>query len=217
MDNDSRWSSFGSVQMQPSASSPWPHTIWGGSVALLSKRTNRYDSDVSTADTIAVLRRLAHTYSGHASVIAAVTQALSGGGAGSQRDIACAIFHWVRTNVHFVDDETILYEQLGIPLEDLDKELLIVPPVLLAMPNPQGDCDDFSLLLASMLLCAGLKPYYVTVAADPTDPQKFSHIYVCVQLADEGGYLALDAGNRLAMVPPGWESNKVTRKAIWAV
>ena len=209
--------------MQPSAfvacraRGEGPRPIWGSSVALLSKRTNRYNSDVSTADTIRVLRPLAHGYSRNPSVIAAVTQALSGGGVASQRDVVNAIFHWVRTNIRFVDDETILYEQLGVPLEEIDKELLIVPPVLLAMPNPQGDCDDFSLLLASMLLCVGLKPYFVTVAADPTDARKFSHIYVAVELADEGSHLALDAGNRFAMVPPGWESNKVTRKAIWAV
>lgn len=201
--------------MQPSATSP--RAIWGGSVALLSRRTNRYNSDVSTADTILVLQRLAHTYARHPSVSAAVDQALSGGGARTHRDVACAIFHWVRANVRFVDDETILYEQLGIPLQDLDKELIIVPPVLLAMPNPQGDCDDFSLLLASMFLCVGMKPYFVTVAADGSDPQKFSHIYVSVQLADEGTHLPLDAGNRLPMVPAGWETNKVTRKAIWAV
>lgn len=190
--------------------------IWGGSVALLSNRTNRYDSDVSTADTILILRRLAHLYSRDPSVVAAVSHSLSGG-ASSQRDVASAIFHWVRTNVRFVEDETLLYEQLGVGIEDLDKELLIVPPVLLAMPNPQGDCDDFSLLLASMLLCAAMKPYFVTVAADPAEPQKFSHIYVCAELADEGNHLCLDAGNRLPMVPPGWESGKVTRKAIWPV
>ena len=194
-----------------------PKGIWGGSVALLSNRTNRYDSDVSTAATIAIMRWLAHDYARHPSVIAAVSYSLSGGGATTQRDVASAIFHWVRTNVRFVEDETLLYEELGVGVQDLDKELLIVPPVLLAMPNPQGDCDDFSLLLASMLLCAGMKPYFVTVAADPEAPQRFSHIYVCVELADEGDHLCLDAGNRLPMVPPGWESAKITRKAIWPV
>lgn len=195
---------------------PSRHGIWGNSVAVLSTRTNRYNSDVSTAATIRVMQGLAHRHSQHPSVMAAVGHALSGG-VSSQRDVACAIFYWVRTNVRFVEDETLLYEELGVPLEDLDKELLIVPPVLLAMPNPQGDCDDFSLLLASMLLCAGIKPYFVTVAADPLEPQKFSHIYICAELADENSRLCLDAGNRMSMVPPGWESGKVTRKAVWSV
>lgn len=207
------------MQQQPSPSllPSLQHGIWGGPVAVLSHRTNRYNSDVSTVATIRIMQRLAHGYSSHPSVMAAVGQALSGGGVSSQRDIACAIFYWVRTNVRFVEDETLLYEQLGVDPEELDKELLIVPPVLLAMANPQGDCDDFSLLLAAMLLCAGVRPYFVTVAADPLEPQKFSHIYVCAELADENNHLCLDAGNRMPMVPPGWESGKVTRKAIWVV
>lgn len=205
------------VMQQPGSSLIPQGGIWGGSVAVLTNPTNRYNSDVSTVDTIRVMQRLAHGYSRHPSVVAAVSHALSASVPSSQRDVACAIFYWVRTTIRFVEDETLLYEQLGVDLEDLDKELLIVPPVLLAMPNPQGDCDDFSLLLAAMLLCAGLKPYFVTVAADPLEPHKFSHIYICVHLADESNHLCLDAGNRLAMVAPGWESANVTRKAIWTV
>lgn len=195
-----------------------PHGIWGRPVALLSHRTNRYDSDVSTAATIADMRRLAREYSHDPSVAAALGSALSRSGVtAAHRDIAHAIFYWVRANVRFVEDETLLYQQLGVSLDDLDKELLIVPPVLLAMPVPMGDCDDFSVLIASMLLCAGLRAYFVTVAADEGDPQKFSHVYVCAELADEGTHLCLDAGNRLAAVPAGWESSKVWRKAVWSI
>lgn len=191
-------------------------SVWGAPAAALSTPTNRYDSDISTRDTIRILRRLARGYSRDSSVVSAVRIALSGNEQ-SERDIACAIFQWVRATVRFVDDETLLYEQLGVAPEDLDKELLIVPPVLLAMPIPQGDCDDFSLLLASMLLYAGLRPYFVTVAANLGEPHKFSHIYVCVELRDEGTHLCLDAGNRLTFASPGWELSKVFRKAIWSV
>ena len=92
-----------------------------------------------------------------------------------------------------------------------------MPPVLLSMPVPMGDCDDFTLLIASQLLCAGIHPYFVTVAADANDPRKFSHIYVCARLEDEGGYMCLDAGNRMSAIPAGWEISGVTRKAIWRV
>lgn len=202
--------------MQPGSSIP--NGVWGSPVAVLSHRTNRYDSDVSTAATIADMRRLARTYSHHPTVVAAVSSALSKRAVTSgHRDIAQALFYWVRGTVRFVEDETLLYQQLGVSAEDLDKELLIVPPVLLAMPVPMGDCDDFSVLLASMLLCAGLRPFFVTVAADATDPQKFSHVYVAAELADEGTHFCLDAGNRLPSVPAGWESSKVTRKAVWSI
>jgi hypothetical protein len=162
------------------------------------------------------MRKLAHEYARDPSVVAATAQALAGG-VNSQRDLASAIFYWVRGNVQFVEDETLMYEQLGVEPLHLDKELLIVPPVLLAMPVPMGDCDDYSLLVASMLLCAGMRPYFVTVAAEEDDVRKFSHIYVCVCLSDEGTHMCLDPGNRLPMVPPGWEASKVTRKAIWQI
>ena len=191
--------------------------IWGRPVALLSHRTNRYNADISTAATIADMRRQARTYSRDPSVVSALNQALTERGISSHRQVAHAIFYWVRGNIRFVEDETLLYQQLGVREEDLDKELLITPPVLLGMPVPMGDCDDFSVLLASMLLCAGLRPYYVTVAADPAEPQKFSHVYVCAELADEGTHLCLDAGNRLPAVAAGWESGKVSRKAIWNI
>ena len=191
--------------------------IWGGPAVVLSTRTNRFDSDVSTRDTVRVMARLAHEYSSDRYVAAAVQDALAGVGITTQRDVVCAIFHWVRGKVHFVYDETLLHEQLGVGLDDLDKELLIVPPLLLQMRPPQGDCDDFSLLIASMLLCAGIRPFFVTVAADRSDPHKFSHIYVCAELEDEGTHLCLDAGNRLSRVEPGWELPNVTRKAVWDI
>jgi hypothetical protein len=190
--------------------------FWGKPVFIDSARTNPFNSDVSTAATIAIMRRLAHQYANDPTVCAATSAALAGG-AYTQRDIAGAIFYWVRNNVKFVEDETLLYGQLGVAPANLDKELLIVPPVLLSMPEPMGDCDDFSLLTVSMLLNAGLRAFFVTVAADPADPHKFSHIYVCAELADEGTYLCLDPGNRISGIPPGWEAERVTRKAVWAI
>ena len=193
-------------------------SAFGRPVSVHHTPTDRWNSDVSTVATVRVLRRLAHQYAADPSVLAADAQALQAlSAAASQRDIACAIFHWVRGTVRFVEDEQLLYEELGVAPAELDKELLIVPPVLLAMPAPMGDCDDFSLLTASMCLASGIRPYYVTVAADPNDPRKFSHIYVCARLEDEDGYLCLDTGNRYSSIPPGWESSQVTRKAIWPI
>lgn len=198
---------------------PASGSVWGQPVVVRHDRTNRYDNDVSTADTIVILRQLAHQWSGHPLVVRAVLEAASNlPDDACQRDIAHAIFYWTRGRVAFVQDERLLHEHLGVAPENLDKELLIPPPVLLQMPVPMGDCDDFSLLVASMALTAGLRPFYVTVAADAGDPRKWSHIYVCVRLQDEGGQcFPLDAGNRLVNIPPGWESGRVTRKAIWPI
>jgi hypothetical protein len=193
-------------------------SVWGGPIRVNAANTNPVNSDVSTADTIGIMRKLAHQYATDPYVQNATAQATGRLRPGaSDRDIASAIFHWIRVNIRFVEDEQLMYEQLGVAPEYLDKELLIVPPTLLAMPQPMGDCDDFSLLTACQLLCAGLRSYWVTVATDRSNPSKFSHIYSCVRLEDEAGYLCLDAGNRLTAVPPGWEPSNVTRKAIWTV
>ena len=190
--------------------------VWGQPIAVRRARTNPFNNDVSTAATIRAMSRVARECANDPLVVQATGQALSAG-AYSQRMAASAIFHWVRSHITFVEDEELMYKQFGIAPAELDKELLIIPPVLLAMPEPMGDCDCFSMLLASMLLCAGITPYFVTVAADAEEPRKFSHVYVCACLRDEGTHMCLDAGNRFSMVPPGWEASEVTRKAIWAV
>lgn len=192
-------------------------SIWGQPIGVHSVRTNPFNNDVSTRATIRQMRSYAHAYKNHPLVINAVTDALRGGGMRSERDVCSALFYWTRSHIQFVEDEALMYSQLGIPVESLDKELLIIPPVLLAMPQPMGDCDDYSLLLASMLLCCGIQPFFITVAAEADDPRKWSHIYVCARLADEGTHLCLDAGNRYDQVPPGWEAEKITRKASWSV
>lgn len=204
--------------MMPALATATGHNIWGRPIAVRGRLTNRFNSDVATADTIGILQRLAHQYAFDPSVAAANTQAFAYlGVAPSDRDVACAIFHWLRANIRFVEDETLMYEELGVAPENLDKELLIVPPLLLNMPVPMGDCDDFSLLAACMLMNAGVRAYFVTVAADASEPGRFSHIYVCARLEDENSYMCLDAGNQLVSVPPGWESSNVMRKAIWAI
>lgn len=191
---------------------------FGSPVALRRTVTNRYNNDVSTADTIAIMRALVRQFAHDPTVLMANDQAMAQLPQwASERDMACAIFYWVRGTVRFVEDEQLLYSELGVQPEELDKELLLPPPVLLGMPVPMGDCDDFSLLTACMAIEAGLVPYFVTVAADANEPYRFSHIYVCVKLQDEGSHLCLDAGNRYSMIPPGWEPQNVFRKTVWPV
>jgi hypothetical protein len=200
------------------ASSVVAPTVWGGPIRVQGARTDPWRSDISTADTIGIMRGLAHQYSSDPHVLASVAQACEAlGPDASDRDIAYAIFYWTRANIRFIEDEALMYEQLGVRPEELDKELLIVPPALLQMPQPMGDCDDFSLLLACQFLSVGMRPYFVTVAADRSDPRKFSHIYIAVRLEDEDSYLCLDAGNRMSGIPPGWEIPKPSRKAIWTI
>lgn len=85
---------------------------------------------------------------------------------------ASAIFWWVKSHLHLVAD----------PPED---EMLIAPGLLLAMSQPAGDCDDFSMLTAAMLEVAGVPWEFVTIAADVSDPSRDSHVYVNALVGDE--------------------------------
>lgn len=187
-----------------------------GCLPLSVQRTNPYDTDISTADTIVQMSKYARTYCHDPLVIGATQDALQYGYS-DQRDIATAIFYWIRTHIAFVEDEELMYNELGIPYQDLDKELLITPPVLLSMRYPMGDCDDFSILGASMLLACGIQPYFITVAAAADEPSKFSHVYVCAYLSDEDTLVCMDAGNRFENIPVGWEPQNIYRKAVFPV
>lgn len=59
-----------------------------------------------------------------------------------------------------------------------------------APPEPM-DCDDASVLAASMLGALGYPTKFVTVAADPSRPKEWSHVYV-VARRNNGRWVALD-------------------------
>jgi hypothetical protein len=71
-----------------------------------------------------------------------------------------AIYEWVRDNISYVADP-------------LDSEYIQLPEETLN--NGGGDCDDQSVLLASMLMCIGFKCVLVFIK---------KHVYVAVQLPD---------------------------------
>jgi hypothetical protein len=85
-------------------------------------------------------------------------------------------------------------------------EALIRPVDEAWLPNPQGDCDDFSMYGAAHLLARGVPCSYATVAADEVDPSLYSHVYL-VAYPKEGSY----AGQRVPLDLshghfPGWET-----------
>ena len=79
-------------------------------------------------------------------------------------------------------------------------DLLIAPAVLVRMRKPKEDCDGFTMLICSLLRVLGVECYIVTVAADPSDPSRWSHVFALAKLED-GTYMPLD-GSHGAF--PGW-------------
>jgi transglutaminase-like putative cysteine protease len=195
--------------------------LWGSSIRLSKTPANPYNSDISTYQTVEIMKRLAKASASSPTIAAAILSATDNNpqSVPSIRALARCIFYWVKGHVLFTEDEVLLYRGLGI--EKVDKELLIVPEALLAMPVPMGDCDDFSLLTASLLLGCSIPCSYVTIAADEETPEKFSHIYVKVYLTDEvdntngrARELALDCSHGSY---PGWEYQGAFRKQEWFI
>lgn len=134
-------------------------------------------TEMQTARTISRMTRLAAAGARSTPVAAALAAALDGLEAQAPASAkARRIFWWVKDHVAFRDD----------PAQD---ELLLSPELLLAMPQPAGDCDDFSTLTAALLTAAGIPWEFVTVAADRSEPQRFSHVYLRAHVEDDAGVL----------------------------
>lgn len=95
-----------------------------------------------------------------------------------------AIFAWVRHNVRFTRD---VYGD----------EALHTAPEIVRLGI--GDCDDFTVLLCSLLETAGHHTRIVTISSNASDPEAFSHVFPEVELPN-GQWLAVDAGRKRAAV-----------------
>jgi transglutaminase-like putative cysteine protease len=87
-----------------------------------------------------------------------------------------ALFDWVRRNVRYTRDI-------------FQVELLHTARRLLELKA--GDCDDFSILLGSMLVSTGHPVRLALVGFRPHKPHAYSHIYLEVQLGRR--WIPLDA------------------------
>jgi hypothetical protein len=77
-----------------------------------------------------------------------------------------------------------------------------------------GDCDDYTLLLASLAGTVGIATRAVTVAADPSAPNDFSHIYPEAEVTP-GNWVAMDAARPGAQY--GLPAQRYFRKRLWSL
>lgn len=76
-----------------------------------------------------------------------------------------------------------------------------------------GDCDDFAVLLATLLGLVGYPTRFVVIKVNP-DTNGFDHVYLEV-LAPGGKWLALDPTNEKAI--PGWEAHPVIERRTFKI
>jgi hypothetical protein len=122
---------------------------------------------------------------------------------------AAAVYEFVRKRIRFLRDDEIVGGRRGRALA----EVLIRPVDLIAMRDARGDCDDFSMLAAALLLARGVGCSFLTVAANREDCSQYSHVYVVAHT--ERGDVAIDASHGPWA---GWETPDVCgKRRLWRV
>jgi hypothetical protein len=111
---------------------------------------------------------------------------------------AWACWWYAKQTLKFVQDDAVLASLLN---EHEQREALVHPPVMLRLKRPEGDCDDFTLLICTLLKVLGVPFEIVTISADPHEPDRWSHVYA-VAVVEDGERLPLDASHGKY---PGWE------------
>lgn len=175
-----------------------------------STTTIREDPDGQVEDTIALMRAYVIEDVGSEEIGEAVREALGERRPGDGE--VEAVWRWIRARVKFVLDR-----DTAAPFGSSDVvEVLIRPRDMVTLGGvARGDCDDFVMLGAAMLMRLGLGVRFVTVAADRRDTGRYSHVYLRVRTGD-GQWVAFDSSHGKQV---GWEAprERVYRIREWAV
>lgn len=124
--------------------------------------------------------------------------------------IAWGVFWYVKHCVRFRLDEHTMF-QVG---ENPEQDLLIAPAVLVRMQDPSEDCDGFTMLTAALLTVLSVPILICTVATEPQDPSRWSHVFLCAVV--NGRMLPLDTSHGPC---PGWmvPRNRIYRFQAWTI
>lgn len=183
-------------------------SFYGAPARVEEVSTDPRNNDRSTVDTLRIMAQLSHASTRDPILIDITHQLVDR--LPDPQDQLRAIFGWIKQHLELVEDEVMLAEIWGKPP---DNELLISPSVIARMEHAKGDCDDFSMLAASMLMIAGF-PVWFAVVADGSDvggdTTKLTHVYV-ETVRDLGTFelVPFDASYGSYV---GWEYQDYTRK-----
>lgn len=140
-----------------------------------------------------------------------------GGGAPHSEQTVTGVWNHIKRSMRFRQDSDIANDlQTDDPRKKDIVEVFIRPvdQALLIMLRGMGveDCDGFTMYGACLLLACGIPCTLVTIAADPDQPQRFSHIYVAAYV--NGKRIPLDFSHGAY---PGWEGPHLGRIKEWPV
>lgn len=136
------------------------------------------NSDRGNYETVELMRKKARELSSHPMVRALALKIIESRRLGSHNflDEARAIAEFVQQEVRYVKDINNV-EQLHDPIYMIER---------IKEGTAQGDCDDMSLLLATLLLSVGHQPYFAIVRYR-TVSGPYNHIYVVTYDRNWGG------------------------------
>lgn len=123
-------------------------------------------------DTIKMMRKIAREFSNHPKIRKLALNIIDTYQIPSHEHLreAWAIGDWVQKNVKYVKDID--------DIETLHSPLMLIEQIE-QMGYTRGDCDDMSLLIATLLLSIGIKPKFRTVRYRQSSGP-YNHIYVTV-------------------------------------
>jgi hypothetical protein len=173
-----------------------PDADFGRVVSITEYERPSDNDDAITAQSIGYMQQLALLDAIHPTVeraaLACVREAQLPADA-SLDDIAqLAIFPWIKRKVRYqpeADLKTPFTHRPGIV-----DQTLVSPAALLAMPEPAGDCPQFSMLTAAMCRYWSIPSAFKTIAADLATPNTYTHVY-CVCQPRPAVFVALDTSN----------------------
>ena len=125
----------------------------------------------------------------------------------SEPDSVSAAWRQTRNAINFVHDKELAGDIPGVNQDNVVE--FIIRPLemarLIDRGTAHGDCDDFCMYCECLLECCGIPTSFVTVAADDSQPDQYSHVYVRAypyENGRKGDYVALDPSHGAY---PGWE------------
>ncbi len=173
----------------------------GISSAWLGQRAPLLSGEAGTAQTIALMRELIDEAVADAGFVRFAVDLVRSVPAYDDLAEAHAVYKWVQGHIRFTKDP-------------VTKEKLYPPQELLNIRA--GDCDDISMLLAALLIALGYPARLITLAANPSSPGDFSHVYVEGEVPPgSSNWVPMDAARvdaEFGVAPPSY-----SRKRAWSL
>lgn len=191
------------------------HPAFGGLPLRYSFSALPDDPDSQVATTIGMMGRYARQDAFTPAIQADARQAMAECPGCSPEE---AVFRFVRKRVSFREDEDNARPLTGLANGQEIVEVLIRPVDMSQMCagngcRRAGDCDDYSMYGAALLLALGREPVFRTIAGDPNHPELYSHVYLVSYLPD-GTRVPVDISHGKYV---GWEAPTAGRQREWSL